>query len=600
MTRPRLAGVLRLVQWTAIALAPWWYPYALDGELYALAALLLLVGAVWLWKHEGLQAATARPAALLAVWGLAQAALSSSPARTVESTLVLAAGLTTVLYWSHEARDEKTARWLAFVVLALCGVQGVFGVVQAAWTPGALYGRKSGDITSAFGSFENHNHFAGLMGMGALLAIGMVVGRARRARAVDPGTVGLIGVALALAAAHLASRSRGGLFALLAGGTALPLLWYLGSARRKVTRRELVMVVLAMLALAAFGWMAVPASTRGHLATLFRGPTDASGHYRIAVGAATLRLWREHPIAGSGLGTFEDAVTQFKRSEGLIRTRHAESDVLEFAAEGGLVGVALLAWLAVSLLGGFRDRMTEGRDPWRKGLATGALAAVVTLAAHSLFDFNLRIPSNALVFCTLAGLAAAPRSEPSRRIPRGVARIGAAVLLVLALGGAWRAAGDFALQSAVQPAPPEERLRRLGGVLSRHPYLTDGYWLRARLRWESVRSNPEMAAFRLERADDDLERAVRQRALWSYAWADLGWVRYMRNELPAAQAAFQRALELNPVDVSIGISRAEFLFRTGHPADGREELLRIRRYNPDWPPAAATAVAAEWGSASLK
>lgn len=50
---------------------------------------------------------------------------------------------------------------------------------------------------------------------------------------------------------------------------------------------------------------------------------------------------------------------------------------------------------------------------WRRStrnweLAVGLLAAFVTVGIHSLGDFNLYIPANALVFAWLSGTAVSP------------------------------------------------------------------------------------------------------------------------------------------------------------------------------------------------
>ena len=129
----------------------------------------------------------------------------------------------------------------------------------------------------------------------------------------------------------------------------------------------------------------------------------------------TLRLWTAHPTLGAGLGAYGDAFPAFKSAHGEVRTTHAEDDALELLAESGLAGVVIVVWLAALAARGLADRLRHGRDPFRKSIAVGAAGAVAALAVHSLFDFNLRLPANALVFASLLGLAAAPR-EPARRI----------------------------------------------------------------------------------------------------------------------------------------------------------------------------------------
>src|SRR5207249_11827847 len=128
-----------------------------------------------------------------------------------------------------------------------------------------------------------------------------------------------------------------------------------------------------------------------------------------------------------------------KTAHGELRTTHAEDDALELLAEGGLAGVVIVAWLAALAACGLADRLRHGRDPFRKSIAVGAAGAVAALAVHSLFDFNLRLPANALVFVSLLGLAASPR-EPSRGLGgRALPAVAALALLSLGVAAAWRA-----------------------------------------------------------------------------------------------------------------------------------------------------------------
>lgn len=576
-----------------VAAAPW--PYGSSGDVarYGLAAALLAIAAAWFWTSPPLASAVLRPAGGLAAFAVLQAlALSRAPVSSVESLMVLAACLAVIVVAAHDARDEGAARRLAYGVLATCGAQAVFGVIQAAATPRRVYGAALAEIQSPYGSFLNHNHFAGLVEMGAVLALALAIGGLKRAGGVEPRSILLFGLGLALAGAHLASRSRGGLLALFTGAVLLVPLWWLASSRGG-RRRSTLLAGAAMLVVLAFGLLAIPAASRAHLATLVRGAGEASGRYRLSAWGATLRLWTTHPMVGSGLGTYADAVTRFKQSDGLVRTTHAENDLLEFTAEGGLVGLALIGWLAAVVFRGFLDRVREGHDPWRKGLAVGAVAAVAGLLAHSLVDFNLRIPSNALAFSALVGLAAAPRREP-KTISRGLARVLAVGLAVLAIAAVWRTVGATELAAARSAGTAHERLARLDGMVMRHPYLAEAWRLRAHMQWALARGGDEVRRFRLEGAEHDVRRALALRPLWCYAWSDLGWVLYMQGDVVAAERALRRAIELDPVDVGIGQALAELLFRLGRHDEGREALLRVRRYNPDWPAAAAEAAASRW------
>jgi O-antigen ligase len=567
-----------------LALAPWWYGGYPDPARYGSAALLLAVTAAWLWRHPAIERRVALPVLALGTWPIAQIlfGVTSSAVLAIESAIVLSASLAVFAFWATEARQESAARRLAVTVVSVCLLQATFGIVQHAANPQALYGTVLPFLTSPFGSYHNHSHFAGLVEMGALLAVGLALGRARRLGEVDPRTVIAIGVSLALAGAVVASGSRGGLLALAGGAVVLGPLWRLAHKGHARAWRSLSIAALLGVLLVGFGWTIAPPSTRAHLATVLGGAADGSGRARVAAYRATLALWRAHAVAGSGLGGFMDSLGGFRTSDGSVRIMHVESDVLEFAAEAGVVGLVLLAWLAVAGLRGFRERLTEGHDPFRKGMAVGAMAAVAALFFHAFLDFNLRIPANALVFAALAGLAASAR-RPGPVLPAAACRALAVMAATLALAASWRVVGSLEYPRAAAVEGPNARLAAFSRLVHRHPYLADG-WLERSYVWSALaQEGPAMGQLRLEHALADLHACLRLRPSWSDAWVQMGWTRLAAGDRSGARAAFERASALDPARTSIGLACADFFSRVGEPDRVLRELVRIRRYNADWP-----------------
>ena len=229
--------------------------------------------------------------------------------------------------------------------------------------------------------------------------------------------------------------------------------------RRRRSSRWLALAA-AILALLGFGLAVVPEASRRHLATLLSGPSDLSGQYRLDVAGATLRLALSRPFLGWGLGAYADAFPAFKRGHGEVRTTHAESDMLEFLAEGGLLGALLAAALGVAVWRGLAQPAGVSRDAERNGLALGAMAAAGALLVHSLFDFNLRLPANALAFASLwAWRRRRARSGRSHGGRTAALAIGA-LALVLAAGSAWRAWGALRLQRALAASDDAAAHRR--------------------------------------------------------------------------------------------------------------------------------------------
>ena len=495
--------------------------------------------------------------------GLAQVAVGTSlaPLATLEAALVWLALLAALLVLRDLASDRAAAFRLAGVALAAVLAQAAFAVVQSSRTPGAIYGERLAHAMTPFGSYVNHNHFAGLVEMGIPLALGWALGLVRRDRGPTPAVLGLFGAALALTAAHLASRSRGGLIALVAAVTVLAGVWWL--RHRTGVSRPVVAVtgVLALVGVVAFGWLAVPAETRQHLSTVVRGSGTAAGSYRLDIARATARLALSRPALGAGLGAYADAVTPFKTGHGDVRTAHAEDDVLQFVAEGGLVGCLLLAGLAWPLVCGARATLGERGDPVRRGLAAGALAGIAGLLVHSFLDFNLHLPANALLFCVLVALAS-PSARSTARPPErlgppwstGVALL---VLATAALAGE-RAVGAAALEEARAVASPRQRIQALSRAIERHPYLEDAYRDRglARIRLAERRS---LSVAQLELAELDLRRALRWRPASGELWCELAWVQWAAGDASSARRSLEQARTMDPSHRGIAGLAEQFL-----------------------------------------
>jgi len=162
---------------------------------------------------------------------------------------------------------------------------------------------------------------------------------------------------------------------------------------------------------------------------------------RFQVWAETLGMAKDFPLFGVGLNSFSVISPTYIPIPVLFT--HAENDYLQLLAETGLVGFALVLLFFVLFFREtrrlFRQRAeafldardkkeeepegssrTGGRplrysaQPRRKPsyplprtnyyLLWGCAASIVSLALHSLADFNLHIPANGLLFFLLLGL----------------------------------------------------------------------------------------------------------------------------------------------------------------------------------------------------
>ena len=218
----------------------------------------------------------------------------------------------------------------------------------------------------------------------------------RRLLATFAAVVVLASVLVALAL----TGSRGGLIAMAVAVCVQGVLLSRASGRR-VWMLSGMVVLLGGLGLLA--WLSL--DEQGLQRLLETSRSEVVESHRLAVYEATLDLWRGAPLLGVGLGAFREALPLVRPQELDREWWHAHSDGLELLASTGLVGGVLM--VAVLVLTGARLRRAL-RSPRRSEDAALSIALVGCLvggAIHSMVDFSLTIPANALVLSALVGLA---------------------------------------------------------------------------------------------------------------------------------------------------------------------------------------------------
>jgi len=519
---------------TISVLAPWPFGAVLPGALLAVAALALLAGALalavgaWrggvalpavpLWPLAGLAALALlqlvplpdglhallapgshvvwRPAApeVAAVLGTAARPVSVDPDSTLRG-VALTGGLVLLALLAAPAlsRPDRAVRAMAVVAVG-GGALAAYAIFARARFGALLYGKVAVPTVSPFGPFVSKNHFAGWIAMATLLVAGLALGLADRARGRggdwtdDPRAGGVIlsmVAALAMALSGLASLSRGGAFALAAGGACLAALrLFRGERRRRGLWPSLVLAGVLGAILVAL----VPPEAHERVRTL------SGASFRLDTWRDSLRLAASSPLVGHGLGAFHDAYPRFKHGHGIVRVEHAENDYVETLAETGALGLGLaLVGFALVVAAAGRG-IAAGSDRAVRGIGAGALAALAALAAHSAVDFNLRIPSNAALAALAVAAAAGAAGVRPRPLPRAAAiglAAGALVLLVAAASlpdRPWLVARQEALQARASTAPAVRRLRleraevALVRVLGRRPAHAESWLLLAGTR----------------------------------------------------------------------------------------------------------------------
>src|SRR6266700_4148663 len=272
----------------------------------------------------------------------------------------------------------------------------IFGILQQLTFNGKLYWfRKMHYGGIPFGPYANRNHFAGFAELVLPLAlVPLVLGRVRRERWPVVSLFVVVGIG-----ALFLSASRGGIVSF---GVELAVLAFAVVLRRTKGKQLLTGAAVLLLALLMVSWLGV-----GQILQRFSSlqSLETTADKRASMRRDTWRIFLDHPVAGMGLGTLQIVYPPYETLYDGKIVNHTHNDYLEALAETGLLGGLCCAWFVVVLLRVSFKRLRQVGNSFAGALQLSGLVAASGFLVHSLVDFNLHIPSNALLFFLMAHLA---------------------------------------------------------------------------------------------------------------------------------------------------------------------------------------------------
>ena len=304
-----------------------------------------------------------------------------------------------ILFLAAQAfRARKDLEQLVWFLVFLSFGVSLLGIVQHFTSENEIYWfRHLTEGGDPFGPYVNRNHFAGFVELTAPAGLALLIFRGvRRDLYAIVGILSVVPVG-----ALILSGSRGGIVSF---GLAIGVLSLLARSRRHGQDRPQMaaMGIVALVAVALIVWLGADQAIHRFTSLASKDVTLAR---RGSMALGAMRIFIHHPIMGSGLGTTVSVFPRFESAYDGLLVDHVHNDYAELLAEmgilGGICGFAFL-WIL------FRDAKASfeaEQGHFSRALHAGAVASVCALVLHSLVDFNLHIPSNAILFLVQAYLA---------------------------------------------------------------------------------------------------------------------------------------------------------------------------------------------------
>lgn len=302
-------------------------------------------------------------------------------------------------------REEDARKKFALALIVFGALYAFFALAQELTSNGKIFWVHTPRFRSSnnYGSYVNHDHYAGLMEM--LVPIPLVVSMGHLLRGGKRALVA--SCAVLMASTIFLSGSRGGMIAFV---LEIVLFAALTLAQRRNPRVALGLVAVCLLVLAFLVFLG-KGQVLGRLGDLGPG-------IRLDITKDCLRMFSHRPVWGWGLGTFPTVYPGYRSFYTNVFVNEAHNDYAQLLVETGLLGFALMLWFLIRLYGHGLPTSRRWESQWDAAVSLAALLGCTGILLHSFVDFNLQIPANAAMFYVLCALAASELLSQSSRSRR--------------------------------------------------------------------------------------------------------------------------------------------------------------------------------------
>lgn len=307
---------------------------------------------------------------------------------------------------------------LLLLLAILAGAEGVLGLLQVGPAGGGMlyFGNEEPGQYVAIGTFVNRNHLAALLAMTLPVIVGLLVFSMRPGRHTHKRPVSappseviakrtlLFASAVIILVCLLLTRSRAGIASGLVGLACSALVLVRARAARMHTSSvRVASFVVTGVVVISIG-VALAIGVGPLLRGLEPGQLQASADFRWSIYTATLRAAIEFLPFGSGMSTYADVFPRFQVTDVGGFIDYAHNDYLQAFMELGLVAPVVVLLLFAAWLSRLFKLLQTHADRSFTLLQLGAGLGMVPMILHSMFDFALHMPANAMWFAALAGV----------------------------------------------------------------------------------------------------------------------------------------------------------------------------------------------------
>jgi len=296
---------------------------------------------------------------------------------------------------------------------------------------------------------------------------------------------------------------------------------------------------------------------------------------RFDIWNSAFRMWRENPIWGVGPAHFDRRFRGFRPEIIQLQPERAHNDILNTLTDWGIVGAVLVAcsflllgfglaktWPAIRI--SQRD-IGEKKSSNKFAFVLGAAIGLFAILLHSLVDFNMHIPANAIIAVTLMALLSSHLRFATdqywitaRPLIKAIASLFLLAGLVYFVQQDWRLGSEYVwLNRAEQASPYSPRqvalLTKAFAIEPKNPdtayNIGEGYRIQSKeggMRYEGQGLEGLTYKDLASRAMQWFERSFKLDPWNAYSFANFGWCLDWLGKTTESMPYFDKANQLDP------------------------------------------------------
>ena len=320
-------------------------------------------------------------------------------------------------------KERKWINALIMVVLLSGLISATYAIFQFYGIDFSFWAERQGRIR-LFSTFGNPNYLSGYLAITLPLAFALFCIEKKKSRQI------FLGIVITILYTGVFITNIGGLIALFVGilFMGIVLLIHQKKFLRENRFRLLVLVVILFIISLIYSSPNPLNSTRSSSSPLnpirrniaqeaisYANLEYASTQQRFLIWLSTIQMIKEHPVLGSGIGTFR---IHYPASQGKIlsleenkkyiplasKTINTHNDYLHLWAETGIIGLACFLWIVFLFYKKSFKYLKEAKSE-DKFLLIGFMGMGVALLVDALFSFPFHIIQNGMLFPLMLSLS---------------------------------------------------------------------------------------------------------------------------------------------------------------------------------------------------